>query len=124
RCVRSSALCRSRKVREPVRPESVTHMRYSTARARAAHARRSLLRLGAVIGALAAMVALAACGNSSGSDAPGGGCGSGPGKPINIGLVIDTTGSTKAIGDAFFRGAHAAAKLFGPIDGRPVHFVI
>src|SRR6202012_4195281 len=123
RCVRSSALCRSRKVREPVRPESVTHMRYSTARARAAHARRSLLRLGAVIGALAAMVALAACGNSSGSAAAGAvagsglgsSSGSGSGKPINIGLVIDTTGSTKAIGDAFYRGAHAAAKLFGPI---------
>jgi ABC-type branched-subunit amino acid transport system substrate-binding protein len=104
-------------------------MRNSTDRGGAARARRTVLRCGAVVATLATMVLIAACGNSSGSAAAGSdagsssGSGSGKGKPINIGLVIDTTGSTKAIGDAFFRGAHAAAKLFGPIDGRPVHFV-
>jgi ABC-type branched-subunit amino acid transport system substrate-binding protein len=74
-------------------------------------------------------VLIAACGSSSSSSSSsaagaGGSTGSGgSGNPINIGLVIDTTGSTKAIGDAFYRGAVAAAKLFGPIDGRPVHFI-
>jgi ABC-type branched-subunit amino acid transport system substrate-binding protein len=44
--------------------------------------------------------------------------------PINIGIIADRTGSSKTIGDQFINGSEAAAKLFGPIDGRQVHFVV
>jgi ABC-type branched-subunit amino acid transport system substrate-binding protein len=41
-----------------------------------------------------------------------------------IGLIADQTGSTKPIGNQFIRGAKTAAKLFGPINGRPVKFIV
>jgi branched-chain amino acid transport system substrate-binding protein len=93
--------------------------------------RRSRRLITLLVLATAALLA-AACGSTSSSGGGGAGAatnaaataGGGSGKPINIGLIIDTTGSTKAIGDAFQRGALAAAKVFGPIDGRPVHFII
>jgi branched-chain amino acid transport system substrate-binding protein len=44
--------------------------------------------------------------------------------PITIGIIADMTGSTKTIGSQFINGSAAAAKVFGPIDGRPVKFVI
>jgi branched-chain amino acid transport system substrate-binding protein len=81
------------------------------------------------LAAAATALLIAACGSSgsAGGGSSGGtpGAGSkGSGNAINIGLIIDTTGSTKAIGDAFQRGALAAAKVFGPINGRPVHFIV
>lgn len=90
------------------------------------HSRRAAVRRRRGVPLLAVAVTallLAACGSSgsSGGAQPAGA--KGGGNPINIGLIIDTTGSTKAIGDAFYRGAVAAAKVFGPINGRPVHFI-
>ena len=60
------------------------------------------------------------------------GCGSGGAtaqsssskSPITIGIIADMTGSTKTIGEQFINGSEAAAKVFGPIDGRPVKFVV
>jgi ABC-type branched-subunit amino acid transport system substrate-binding protein len=106
--------------------ESVSTEKSALRRTRGGRPKRNLSRCSAVLTAIAAMILVAACGNSGSASTDGGvdATGAGSGKPINIGLVIDTTGSTKAIGDAFSRGAEAAAKMFGPIDGRPVHFVI
>ncbi len=78
---------------------------------------------------VAAALLVAACGSSAtgGTGSSGGAQASGSGgsgQPIVIGLIADETGSTKAIGDQFIRGALAAAKVFGPINGRPVKFVI
>lgn len=106
--------------------ESVSTEKSALRRTRGGRPKRNLSRCSAVLTAIAAMILVAACGNSGSASTDGGvdATGAGSGKPINIGLVIDTTGSTKAIGDAFSRGAEAAAKMFGPIDGRPVQFVI
>jgi ABC-type branched-subunit amino acid transport system substrate-binding protein len=41
-----------------------------------------------------------------------------------VGIIADTTGSTKTIGDQFINGSEAAAKLFGPIDHHQVKFAI
>ena len=38
--------------------------------------------------------------------------------PITVGIIADMTGSTKTIGQQFINGSQAAAKVFGPIDGR------
>jgi ABC-type branched-subunit amino acid transport system substrate-binding protein len=43
--------------------------------------------------------------------------------PITIGVIADMTGSTKTIGEQFINGSQAAAKVFGPVDGRTVKFV-
>jgi len=43
--------------------------------------------------------------------------------PITVGIIADMTGSTKTIGEQFINGSVAAAKVFGPIDGRSVKFV-
>src|ERR1700690_291717 len=40
--------------------------------------------------------------------------------PITVGIIADLTGSTKTIGEQFINGSEAAAKVFGPIDGRGV----
>lgn len=91
---------------------------------------RSLTRRGVIcprrrislLAVAATALLMAACG-SNGSSGSGGGSGA-SGKPITIGLIADQTGSTKAIGNQFIRGATAAAKVFGPINGRPVKFVV
>jgi ABC-type branched-subunit amino acid transport system substrate-binding protein len=44
--------------------------------------------------------------------------------PVTLGIIADTTGSTQTIGDQFINGSEAAAKLFGPVDGHPVKFVV
>jgi branched-chain amino acid transport system substrate-binding protein len=41
-----------------------------------------------------------------------------------VGIIADTTGSTKTIGEQFINGSEAAAKLFGPIDHRQVKFAV
>jgi ABC-type branched-subunit amino acid transport system substrate-binding protein len=43
--------------------------------------------------------------------------------PITVGIIADMTGSTKTIGEQFINGSEAAAKVFGPVDGRSVTFV-
>lgn len=43
--------------------------------------------------------------------------------PITVGIIADMTGSTKTIGEQFINGSEAAAKVFGPVDGRSVKFV-
>lgn len=48
----------------------------------------------------------------------------GDSSPITIGIIADTSGATKTIGEQFINGSEAAAKLFGPINGRSVKFVI
>jgi ABC-type branched-subunit amino acid transport system substrate-binding protein len=44
--------------------------------------------------------------------------------PVTVGIIADTTGSTATIGNQFVNGSEAAAKLFGPINGHPVKFVV
>jgi ABC-type branched-subunit amino acid transport system substrate-binding protein len=44
--------------------------------------------------------------------------------PVTLGIIADTTGSTATIGNQFVHGSEAAAKLFGPVDGHPVKFVV
>jgi ABC-type branched-subunit amino acid transport system substrate-binding protein len=71
-------------------------------------------------GAIAAVAILAtACASSSG----GSGTQASAKGPITIGIIADMTGSTKTIGEQFINGSEAAAKVFGPIDGRQVKFV-
>ena len=69
--------------------------------------------------AIVAMAILAAaCGNSGATaQTPS------SKSPITVGIIADMTGSTKTIGEQFINGSQAAAKVFGPIDGRPVKFV-
>jgi ABC-type branched-subunit amino acid transport system substrate-binding protein len=88
----------------------------------------------------AAAVGLAACGSSSSGGSAGSATGagasgstgssvtlaasSGGGNPITIGILADLTGATKTIGNQFINGSIAAAKVFGPVDGRPVKFIV
>ena len=79
-----------------------------------------------VLIALAA-VAIAACGGGGGATADANAnsdASSGSGSPITIGIIADTAGSTKTIGEQFINGSEAAAKLFGPVNGHPIKFVI
>src|SRR5947209_6637415 len=79
-------------------------------------------RPGAILaGAIAAVMILAtAC--ASGGSGSGTQASSAHG-PITIGIIADMTGSTKTIGSQFINGSEAAAKVFGPINGRQVKFV-
>jgi branched-chain amino acid transport system substrate-binding protein len=90
--------------------------------------RRAVHLLATMAVIAAAAVAIAACGSSGGSTAvnaeAGSGSGSGTGSPITIGIIADTAGSTKTIGEQFINGSEAAAKLFGPVNGHPVKFDI
>ncbi len=105
-------------------------------------ARRIALRsrVFAALAVPAVAVLVAACGGSSSSSGSsstvaatsqgsqpaaqtGGGTG-GSGNPITIGIIADITGSTKTIGDQFINGSEAAAKVFGPVNGRPVKFIV
>jgi len=72
--------------------------------------RASIIGLLIVIAAIAASVAASAGASSN--------------APITLGIIADTTGSTKTIGDQFINGSEAAAKVFGPINGRQVKFVV
>ncbi|MGO9955542.1 MAG: ABC transporter substrate-binding protein, partial [Solirubrobacteraceae bacterium] len=91
---------------------------------------RRVRRVAATGGVIAATALTAGCGSSSGSSsasatpAAASATSSASGKPITVGIIADTTGSTKTIGDQFINGSEAAAKLFGPVDGRPVKFAI
>jgi branched-chain amino acid transport system substrate-binding protein len=69
-------------------------------------------------GIAAAVILVTGCG-SSGSAARV----SSSKDPITVGIIADMTGSTKTIGEQFINGSEAAAKVFGPIDGRSVKFV-
>jgi ABC-type branched-subunit amino acid transport system substrate-binding protein len=72
----------------------------------------------AAVTAVAAILA-AGCGSSSDPASPA----SSAKDPITVGIIADMTGSTKTIGEQFINGSEAAAKIFGPVDGRPVTFV-
>ena len=78
---------------------------------------RSRTALAAGIAATAILAT--ACGNSGATAQT-----SSSASPITVGIIADTTGSTKTIGEQFINGSQAAAKVFGPIDGRPVKFVV
>jgi branched-chain amino acid transport system substrate-binding protein len=71
-------------------------------------------------GAIAVVAVLAtACGSGGGGSAVQ----ASSKDPITVGIIADMTGSTKTIGQQFINGSEAAAKVFGPIDGRQVKFV-
>jgi ABC-type branched-subunit amino acid transport system substrate-binding protein len=74
----------------------------------------------AVLAAVMAAATLLAAACSS-SDASTAGSSSGP---VTLGIIADTTGATQTIGDQFINGSEAAAKLFGPINGHAVKFVV
>jgi branched-chain amino acid transport system substrate-binding protein len=73
----------------------------------------------AVIAAAATL--LTACSSSGSGSAAQAAASKGP---ITIGIIADLTGSTRTIGEQFINGSEAAAKLFGPIDGRQVKFAV
>jgi branched-chain amino acid transport system substrate-binding protein len=95
---------------------------------RARRARRAWRLLAPIAAVLAAAALTAGCGSSgsaTGAGVPASGDSSGgSGKPITIGIIADTTGATKTIGNQFIYGSEAAAKVFGPVDGHPVKFVV
>jgi ABC-type branched-subunit amino acid transport system substrate-binding protein len=74
-----------------------------------------------IIAAGAAAAALVAAGCSSQPAATTTASSSGP---VTVGIIADTTGATQTIGDQFINGSEAAAKLFGPIGGHAVRFVV
>lgn len=84
---------------------------------------------------VASMIVLAACGSSSTGNSTASRAGSastgasghgngGGGQPIRIGILADLSGATKTIGTQFVNGSIAAAKVFGPVNGRTVKFVV
>lgn len=75
---------------------------------------RAILAVGA-----AAAIFLTGCAKSASGALTSSGSG-----PVTVGIIADTTGSTKTIGDQFINGSEAAAKLFGPIDHHQVKFAI
>ena len=74
-----------------------------------------------VLAVLVVTLLAVGCGGSEDSDSGGS---SGSGDPITVGIIADRTGSAKIVGDQFVNGAKVAGELFGPIDGRPVRFVV
>ena len=89
---------------------------------------------------LIAVVVLAGCGASEDGSTTGGSAGTAAstdaqasgastdaqasGDPIKIGIIANQSGSVKTLGDQMIRASKAAAEVFGPIDGRPVQFVV
>jgi ABC-type branched-subunit amino acid transport system substrate-binding protein len=92
----------------------------STRRSLGGRARGAALRPGAILVAGIAVTAMLATACGGGATAAS----SSAKAPITVGIIADMTGSTKTIGEQFINGSEAAAKVFGPIDGRQVKFSV
>jgi ABC-type branched-subunit amino acid transport system substrate-binding protein len=83
-------------------------------------ARGGVLRPKAILAAGTVVIALlaTACGSEATARS------SAAKDPITVGIIADLTGSTRTIGEQFINGSEAAAKVFGPVDGRSVKFAV